>query len=176
MSFNRPKPIATFNDMATFIMDGIDGDQFAMHCPQEQVQLAAIHLLMAFSGARLYELLDSKLKGIALRYRHLKFFLGLWTEDDDEGRRDSTGSPQPQFHLYCKVYLDHVKGTTASRKKDREQPLYSHGEEACLDPVLLLAQLAELDGVFAPGVSIASIMRTTDASYFLDHDFLQIPM
>ncbi|SAM82234.1 uncharacterized protein UBRO_20648 [Ustilago bromivora] len=57
------------------------------------------------------------------------------------------------------------------------QPLYDSGSPACMEPTIILAQLAEEDGVFDHGISIASMMETADPEYFEKGDeFLPIPI
>ncbi|CBQ67493.1 hypothetical protein sr11443 [Sporisorium reilianum SRZ2] len=46
------KPIATFSNLASFIKTGIFGDQFVLRCAREQVQLAAVHLIIAKCAVR----------------------------------------------------------------------------------------------------------------------------
>ncbi|SPC66311.1 uncharacterized protein UHOD_12009 [Ustilago sp. UG-2017b] len=59
----------------------------------------------------------------------------------------------------------------------RTQPLYDSGSPACMEPTIILAQLAEEDGVFDHGISIASVMETADPEYFKNVDeFLPIPI
>ncbi|KAJ1033757.1 hypothetical protein NDA13_001737 [Ustilago tritici] len=57
------------------------------------------------------------------------------------------------------------------------QPLYDSGGPACMEPTIILAQLAEEDGVFDHGISIAGVMETADPEYFEKVDqFLPIPI
>ncbi|KAJ1017970.1 hypothetical protein NDA13_006578 [Ustilago tritici] len=57
------------------------------------------------------------------------------------------------------------------------QPLYDSGSPACMEPTIILAQLAEEDSVFDHGISIASVMETADPEYFEKVDqFLPIPI
>ncbi|SOV02092.1 uncharacterized protein UDID_18957 [Ustilago sp. UG-2017a] len=57
----------------------------------------------------------------------------------------------------------------------RTQPLYDSGSPACMEPTIILAQLAKEDGVFDHGISIASVMETADPEYFENVDkFLPI--
>ncbi|CCF52822.1 hypothetical protein NDA11_001380 [Ustilago hordei] len=59
----------------------------------------------------------------------------------------------------------------------QSQPLYDNGSPACMEPAIILAQLAEEDGVFDHGISIASVMETADPEYFKNVDeFLPIPI
>ncbi|KAJ1580016.1 hypothetical protein NDA12_005593 [Ustilago hordei] len=59
----------------------------------------------------------------------------------------------------------------------RSQPLYDNGGPACMEPAIILAQLAEEDGAFDHGISIASVMETADPEYFKNVDeFLPIPI
>ncbi|SPC60975.1 uncharacterized protein UHOD_11207 [Ustilago sp. UG-2017b] len=59
----------------------------------------------------------------------------------------------------------------------RTQPLYDSGGSACMEPTIILAQLAEEDSIFDHGISIASVMETADPEYFKNVDeFLPIPI
>ena len=202
-AFERPKPIATFANVVSFIKDGVFGDQFVLRCPREQVQIAAIHLIMVFCAVRPSEVIGGRLKQAALRYGDLSFYLSLWTSEDTEDdlvsritHKDALSAPtdrasapstfhtahlgqpqeKPTFQLHCDIHFRKLKGSRRCSVKWRDQPLYAHGEEACLDPTILLAHLAEVDGVFPPGLSIPTILKDADPSYFSTHDFLAIPI
>ncbi|KAJ1018742.1 hypothetical protein NDA13_006429 [Ustilago tritici] len=57
------------------------------------------------------------------------------------------------------------------------QPLYDSGGPACMEPTIILAQLAKEDGIFDHGISIASVVETADPEYFEKVDeFLPIPI
>ncbi|SOV05416.1 uncharacterized protein UDID_18415 [Ustilago sp. UG-2017a] len=57
------------------------------------------------------------------------------------------------------------------------QPLYDSGGPACMEPTIILAQLAKEDGIFDHGISIASMTETADPEYFKNVDeFLPIPI
>ncbi|SAM72218.1 uncharacterized protein UBRO_20485 [Ustilago bromivora] len=57
------------------------------------------------------------------------------------------------------------------------QPLYDSGGPVCMEPTIILAQLAKEDSVFDHGISIASMMETADPEYFENVDkFLPIPI
>ncbi|SAM83580.1 uncharacterized protein UBRO_20189 [Ustilago bromivora] len=51
------------------------------------------------------------------------------------------------------------------------------GSPACMEPTIILAQLAKEDSIFDHGISIASMMETADPEYFKNVDeFLPIPI
>ncbi|CCF48634.1 hypothetical protein NDA11_004755 [Ustilago hordei] len=59
----------------------------------------------------------------------------------------------------------------------QSQPLYDNGSPAFMEPAIILAQLAEEDGIFDHGISIASMMETADPEYFkYVGEFLPIPI
>lgn len=175
----RPKPIATFKNVVDMIEIGIFGLGFVQHYPHEQVQLAAFNLLMVFCAVCPLEILEGQMKQAALRYADLAFFILPWEDEGKEAHTETDSNslaPRPRFCLHCDVHFCKLKGSSACLAKWRDQPLYSHSREACLDVVLLLAHLGELDNVFAEGVSIASALPNADAMYFETNQFLHIPM
>ncbi|SPO22688.1 uncharacterized protein UTRI_01366 [Ustilago trichophora] len=192
-----PKPIATYRNMVTFKKDGIFGNQLFLRCPREQVQLAAYNLMIAFCAARPAEVVKWKHKHAGLQYRQLNFYLLLWEDGEEDGQLggpsrigadkaaiaannadnadNADNAKLPQFQLHCNVKIEKLKGHRAGLHKWREQPLYSTGEDICLDPVLLLAHLAELNNAFPAGLTVASMLKDTDPSYFEENDFLPMP-
>lgn len=131
---------------------------------------------MTFCAVCQSEVLLGRQHKSPLQYGNLKFYLSVWTADKDEDQDHTSIGTKPLFRLHCDVHFGNHKGNRLSSPRWQDQPLYSHGEEACLDPTLLLAHLAELNNVFPEGITIASIMQTMDLSYFDSNDFLVIPM
>ncbi|SAM86478.1 uncharacterized protein UBRO_20985 [Ustilago bromivora] len=48
----KPKPVARYCDLVTFITDGVFGNHLLLRCPCEQLQLAAYHLIVSYCAAR----------------------------------------------------------------------------------------------------------------------------
>ncbi|SPC64846.1 uncharacterized protein UHOD_12124 [Ustilago sp. UG-2017b] len=106
--------------------------------------------------------------------------------EDDSGMlvvRDSGHEVQPSQHrqtqycLGCEVTFHNLKGGQTDPNIYQTQPLYDSGSPACMEPTIILAQLAKEDGIFDHGISIASVMETADPEYFEKGDeFLPIPI
>ncbi|SPC68186.1 uncharacterized protein UHOD_12383 [Ustilago sp. UG-2017b] len=193
----KPKPVAHYRDLVTFITDCIFGNHLLLHCPHEQLQLAAHHLIISYCAVRPSEVTLTWLATHALKYCDLKFYLALWDDneqDDDDNElmeddsgmlvvRDSGHEVQPSQHrqtqycLGCEVTFHNLKGGQTDPNIYQTQPLYDSGSPACMEPTIILAQLAKEDGIFDHGISIASVMETADPEYFEKGDeFLPIPI
>ncbi|SYW78246.1 uncharacterized protein UBRO2_02438 [Ustilago bromivora] len=84
---------------------------------------------------------------------------------------------QTRYRLGCEVTFHNLKGGRTDSNIYQTQPLYDSGSPACMEPTIILAQLAEEDGVFDHGINIASMMETADPEYFEKGDeFLPIPI
>ncbi|SPC64348.1 uncharacterized protein UHOD_11729 [Ustilago sp. UG-2017b] len=136
----------------------------------------------------------------ALKYCDLEFYLTLWDNNDDDEQddddnelmeddggmlvvRDLGHEVQPsqrrrtRYRLGCEVTFRNLKGGRTDPNMYQTQPLYDSGGPACMEPTIILAQLAEEDGIFDHGISIASVMETADPEYFENVDeFLPIPI
>ncbi|SYW82619.1 uncharacterized protein UBRO2_04741 [Ustilago bromivora] len=92
----NPKPVARYCDLVTFITDGVFGNHLLLHCPCEQLQLAALHLIVSFCTAQSGEVALTKLTTDALKYCDLEFYLTLWDyneqDDDDNELMEDDGS------------------------------------------------------------------------------------
>ncbi|KAJ1021438.1 hypothetical protein NDA13_005479 [Ustilago tritici] len=196
----NPKPVARYRDLVTFITDGVFGNHLLLCCPCQQLQLAAHHLIVFYCAVRPSEVTLTWLATNALKYCDLEFYLTLWEDDDDSEQddddnelmeddggmlvvRDSGHEVQPsqcrrtQYRLGCEVTFRNLKGGQTNPNIYRTQPLYDSGGPACMEPTIILAQLAEEDSVFDHGISIASVMETADPEYFKNVDeFLPIPI
>lgn len=147
--------------------------------------------------------LTNTLSTDALKWQDISFYLTLWDNNkeeqdnnlqeakallidiesqsqDDPPSCHSDGSQAPphsqtKFHLGCKVKIRNLKGGQLDPTKWQLQPLYNGAAPACMQAILLLAQLAEL-GVFAHSISIASVMESANPEYFRTEEFLPISM
>ncbi|KAJ1029614.1 hypothetical protein NDA13_002859 [Ustilago tritici] len=165
-----------------------------------ELQLAAHHLIVSYCVARPGEVALTWLATNALKYCDLEFYLTLWDNDDNDEQddddnelmeddggmlvvRDSGHEVQPsqrqqtQYRLGCEVTFHNLKHGQTNPKMYWTQPLYYSGSPACMEPTIILAQLAKEDGTFDHGISIASMMETADPEYFEKVDkFLPIPI
>ncbi|SPC61666.1 uncharacterized protein UHOD_11628 [Ustilago sp. UG-2017b] len=179
---------------------GAFGNHLLLRCPRKQLQLAAHHLIVSYCVVRPSEVTLAWLATDALKYCDLEFYLTLWDDDDnneqddddnelmeDDGGMlvvwDSGHEVQPsqhrrtRYHLGCEVTFHNLKDGQTNPNTYRTQPLYGSGSPACMEPTIILAQLAEENGVFDHGISIVSVMETADPEYFKNVDeFLPIPI
>ncbi|KAJ1019717.1 hypothetical protein NDA13_005942 [Ustilago tritici] len=196
----KPKPVACYCDLVTFITDGIFGNHLLLCCPRKQLQLAAHHLIVSYCVARPGEVVLTMLTTNALKYCDLEFYLTLWDENDNDEQDDDDNElmeddggmlvvwdsghevqpsqrQQTQYRLGCKVTFRNLKNGQTNPKMYQTQPLYDSDSPACMEPTIILAQLAKEDSVFDHGISIASMMETADPEYFENVDkFLPIPI
>ncbi|SOV06453.1 uncharacterized protein UDID_17470 [Ustilago sp. UG-2017a] len=196
----KPKPVAHYCDLVTFITDGVFGNHLLLCCSCKQLQLAAHHLIVLYCVARPGEVALTKLATNALKYCDLEFYLTLWDnndndEQDDDGNElmgddggmlvvwDSGHEVQPsqrrqsRYCLGCEVTFRNLKSGQTNPNMYWTQPLYDSGGPACMEPTIILAQLAKEDSIFDHGISIASVMETADPEYFKNVDeFLPIPI
>ncbi|SPC63153.1 uncharacterized protein UHOD_20169 [Ustilago sp. UG-2017b] len=84
----KPKPVAHYHDLVTFITDDVFGNHLLLCCPREQLQLAAHHLIISYCVVRPSEVTLAWLATDALKYRDLEFYLTLWDDDDDDEQDD----------------------------------------------------------------------------------------
>ncbi|SPC64103.1 uncharacterized protein UHOD_11401 [Ustilago sp. UG-2017b] len=84
----KPKPVACYRDLVAFITDGIFGNHLLLRCPREQLQLAALHLIVSYCTARPGEVALTKLATDALKYCDLEFYLTLWDNNDNDEQDD----------------------------------------------------------------------------------------
>ena len=84
----KPKPVAHYCDLVTFITDGIFGNHLLLHCPHEQLQLAALYLIISFCTAQPGEVALTDLATDALKYCDLEFYLTLCDNDDNDEQDD----------------------------------------------------------------------------------------
>ena len=83
----KPKPVARYRDLVTFITDGVFGKHLLLRCPHKQLQLAAHHLIVSYCAARPGEVALTVLTTDALKYCDLEFYLMPWDDneqDDDD--------------------------------------------------------------------------------------------
>ncbi|SOV01586.1 uncharacterized protein UDID_18128 [Ustilago sp. UG-2017a] len=85
---SKPKPVAHYHDLVTFITDGVFGNHLLLHCPCEQLQFAAHHLIVSYCVARPGEVALTVLATNALKYCNLEFYLMLWDNNDDDEQAD----------------------------------------------------------------------------------------
>ncbi|SJX60130.1 uncharacterized protein SRS1_11443 [Sporisorium reilianum f. sp. reilianum] len=86
------KPIATFSNLASFIKTSVFGDQFVLRCAREEVQLAAVHLIIAVCAVRPGEVNGSYLKHGKLHWCDVKFYISLqddWLDDEEEDSHET---------------------------------------------------------------------------------------
>ncbi|SOV02554.1 uncharacterized protein UDID_19563 [Ustilago sp. UG-2017a] len=197
----KPKPVTCYRDLVTFITDVVFGNHLLLRCPHKQLQLAAHHLIVSYCAARPGEVALTVLTTDALKYCDLEFYLTLWgnndkdeqdDDDDNELMEDDDGmlvvrgsghEVQPsqcrrtRYRLGCEVTFRNLKHGQTNPNMYQTQPLYDSGSPACMEPTIILAQLAKEDGVFDHGISIVSVMETADPEYFKNVDkFLPIPI
>ncbi|SAM85880.1 uncharacterized protein UBRO_20169 [Ustilago bromivora] len=84
----KPKPVAHYCDLVTFITDGVFGNHLLLCCPCEQLQLAAHHLIISYCVVRPNEVTLAWLATNALKYCDLEFYLTLWDDNDDNEQDD----------------------------------------------------------------------------------------
>ncbi|SOV02091.1 uncharacterized protein UDID_18956 [Ustilago sp. UG-2017a] len=84
----KPKPVAHYCDLVTFITVGVFGNHLLLHCPCEQLQLAVHHLIVLYCVARPGEVALTWLTTDALKYCNLEFYLMLWEDNDDDEQDD----------------------------------------------------------------------------------------
>ncbi|GAC75939.1 hypothetical protein PANT_19c00029 [Moesziomyces antarcticus T-34] len=204
VSAQRARPVATHDNLVHFVRQGAFGSHLLLRCPREQIQMAAFHQLIAYCAVRPSDVVLGRLQSDALRWRDVDFFLTLWIPDEEDDSNDAaaqaaeerqvaeeadgqtgpgeivgeraTGARRasPRFRLHCDVTFRNVEGRPADPRTWRTEQLYDSGGAACLEPVLLLAQMADDDGIFQSGISIAHALEEADPSFFDNRNFLRV--
>lgn len=204
VSAQRARPVATHDNLVHFVRQGAFGSHLLLRCPREQIQMAAFHQLIAYCAVRPSDVVLGRLQSDALRWRDVDFFLTLWIPDEEDDSNDAaaqaaeerqvaeeadgqtgpgeivgeraTGARRasPRSRLHCDVTFRNVEGRPADPRTWRTEQLYDSGGAACLEPVLLLAQMADDDGIFQSGISIAHALEEADPSFFDNRNFLRV--
>ncbi|UZJ54321.1 hypothetical protein CBS101457_003641 [Exobasidium rhododendri] len=168
------KKIITFQDYQRLMIKGVfcttknphfhSNDLY--HCGRERLQTGVFLALLMYTAARPGELLvSSPYAGIAedaLKWKDVIFYVKLVNNDKDE-------SAEPLYLLECDVYIRNLKGMRRDPTKSRIVNLYEDLTipRAC-DATVLLAALADMDGIFGYGISIMDCSKTCRAEYFDD--------